>query len=400
MFLSTCNRVEVFARPKTPTSIARARSKRSTKCSPIRRRSANPICDRSHTKKKAEEAVRHVFRVTASLRDSMVLGEPQILGQVKAHTTQQSRRGSMRSFLARCVHRAFTVAKRVRSETAIGAGTVSISSVAVELSRRVFGELDDRTVLLLGASGMAEAAARSVGKGAKIRVVNRSLRSAQKRSSFGGAASNLAALERRASFSRTSSSRAPRSPDLLHRHARSREARDACAPRTRAPLRRHRRSAKRRAHRSRERQRVRVRHRQISNNKSRSASPRERRTVVRRKNRRTSAAVPRVGARSRRAARDRRAARKDARRFGRRARAKPPRPPQTFARRRSRVAPAKWVESATNKLLHGADDALATRRGRRRCASARGHDQELFELPEVPADAEDDAGDSEDHLVQ
>jgi glutamyl-tRNA reductase len=105
--------------------------------------------------------------------------------------------GSLRSFLGRCVHRAFSVAKRVRSETAIGAGTVSISSVAVELSRRVFGELDDRTVLLLGAGEMAEAAARSLGKGAKgIRVCNRSLeRATTLAQRFGGVAAPMSALE-------------------------------------------------------------------------------------------------------------------------------------------------------------------------------------------------------------
>jgi glutamyl-tRNA reductase len=146
--------------------------------------------------KEGEEAIRHVFRVTSSL-DSMVLGEPQILGQVKSAYDVAVAAGSLRSFLGRCVHRAFSVAKRVRTETAIGTGTVSISSVAVELSRRVFGELDDRTVLLLGAGEMAEAAARSLGKGAKaIRVCNRSLeRATALAQRFGGTAAPMSALE-------------------------------------------------------------------------------------------------------------------------------------------------------------------------------------------------------------
>src|SRR4029077_3527269 len=75
----------------------------------------------------------------------------------------------------RCVSRAFAVAKRVRTETAIGAGTVSISSVAVDLARRIFGDLAGHTVLLLGAGEMAEAAARSLGRGARaLRICNRS----------------------------------------------------------------------------------------------------------------------------------------------------------------------------------------------------------------------------------
>jgi glutamyl-tRNA reductase len=95
------------------------------------------------------------------------------------------------------VHRAFTVAKRVRTETQLGAGTVSISSVAVDLAKRIFGDLADHTVLLVGAGEMAEAAAKSLGKGAKaIRVCNRSLpRAAELASQFGGAASTLESLE-------------------------------------------------------------------------------------------------------------------------------------------------------------------------------------------------------------
>ncbi len=197
LFLSTCNRVEVMARPKGNTEADRARSLKA-----IREVLADhgkisaPDLEPVLYEKEAEEAVRHVFRVTASL-DSMVLGEPQILGQVKGAYDAAIAAGSLRSFLGRCVHRAFSVAKRVRTETALGAGTVSISSVAVELSRRVFGELDERTVLLLGAGEMAEAAARSIGKTAKeIRVCNRSMeRAAALAQRFGGAASPLTDLE-------------------------------------------------------------------------------------------------------------------------------------------------------------------------------------------------------------
>jgi glutamyl-tRNA reductase len=197
MFLSTCNRVEVLARPKSSTEAGRARALKAVR---------DELADRGKVaehelsgvlyEKEGEDAVRHVFRVTSSL-DSMVLGEPQILGQVKSAYDVAVAAGSLRSFLGRCVHRAFSVAKRVRSETAIGAGTVSISSVAVDLSRRVFGDLDDRTVLLVGAGEMAEAAARSLGKGAKeIRVVNRSLeRASALAQRFNGAAAPMSALE-------------------------------------------------------------------------------------------------------------------------------------------------------------------------------------------------------------
>src|SRR5262249_24335357 len=108
-----------------------------------------------------EEAVRHVFRVAASL-DSMVLGEPQILGQVKDAYDTAVAVGALRSHLSRCVSRAFSVAKRVRTETQLGAGTVSISSVAVDLAKRIFGDLGGCTVLLVGAGEMAEAAAKSL----------------------------------------------------------------------------------------------------------------------------------------------------------------------------------------------------------------------------------------------
>jgi glutamyl-tRNA reductase len=123
---------------------------------------------------RGDEAVRHIFRVAASL-DSMVLGEPQILGQVKDAYDAAVAAGALKGKLGRCVSRAFAAAKRVRTETGIGAGSVSISSVAVDLARRVFGDLSDHAVLLLGAGEMAEAAARSLGRGARaLRVCNRS----------------------------------------------------------------------------------------------------------------------------------------------------------------------------------------------------------------------------------
>ncbi len=104
-----------------------------------------------------DEAVRHIFRVASSL-DSMVLGEPQILGQIKDAYKQASEFGTCGVVLNRLMHRSFSVAKRVRTETGIGDNAVSISYAAVELGRKIFGELEEKSVLLIGAGEMAELA--------------------------------------------------------------------------------------------------------------------------------------------------------------------------------------------------------------------------------------------------
>jgi len=105
------------------------------------------------------EAVRHLFRVASSL-DSMVVGEPQILGQVKESYTVARALGAVRSHLDRLLQCAFSVAKKVRTETQIGSSSVSIASVAVDLSRKIFGSLEGKRVLLVGAGKMSELAAR------------------------------------------------------------------------------------------------------------------------------------------------------------------------------------------------------------------------------------------------
>lgn len=104
-----------------------------------------------------EEAVRHVFRVASSL-DSMMVGEPQILGQIKQayrHAIEEKTAGVI---LNRLLHRSFFVAKRVRTETGIGDHAVSISYAAIELAQKIFGSLGDKKVLLIGAGEMAELA--------------------------------------------------------------------------------------------------------------------------------------------------------------------------------------------------------------------------------------------------
>ena len=197
MFLSTCNRVEAYVTPKSGSNATPAHLAHAVRKVFEARVGHNAKIDRAHLyERDGEEAVRHIFRVAASL-DSMVLGEPQILGQVKDAYDAATEHQALGHFLGRCVHRAFTVAKRVRTETQLGAGTVSISSVAVDLAKRIFGDLGDHVVLLVGAGEMAEAAAKSLGKGAKsIRVCNRSLpRAAELAAQFNGAASTLESLE-------------------------------------------------------------------------------------------------------------------------------------------------------------------------------------------------------------
>jgi glutamyl-tRNA reductase len=127
------------------------------------------------------EAVRHLFRVASSL-DSMVVGEPQILGQVKESYTVAREVGAVSGSLDTLIQRAFTVAKKVRSETQIGSSSVSIASVAVDLARKIFGSLDGKTVLLVGAGKMSELAARHlIQQGASnILVANRTIERAEK----------------------------------------------------------------------------------------------------------------------------------------------------------------------------------------------------------------------------
>jgi glutamyl-tRNA reductase len=174
MFLSTCNRVEVVALAHGEAGIDEARRAICEELAAHGGAGSGEELLPYLYEKQGDEAVRHIFRVAASL-DSMVLGEPQILGQVKEAYEAAAAAGTMSGLLARCMSRAFAVAKRVRTETAIGAGSVSISSVAVDLATRIFGDLADRTVLLLGAGEMAEAAARSLVKGARaLRICNRS----------------------------------------------------------------------------------------------------------------------------------------------------------------------------------------------------------------------------------
>lgn len=121
-----------------------------------------------------DEAVRHIFRVASSL-DSMVVGEPQILGQVKEAYRTATKLKTSGVILNRLLHRTFFVAKQIRSETGIGDRAVSISYAAVELGKKIFGILEDKKILLIGAGEMAELAVEHLirNKVGEILVANR-----------------------------------------------------------------------------------------------------------------------------------------------------------------------------------------------------------------------------------
>ncbi|MBV71368.1 MAG: glutamyl-tRNA reductase [Myxococcales bacterium] len=126
------------------------------------------------------EAIHHLFRVAASL-DSMIVGEPQILGQLKSAYSKCRKAGVTGPLLNRAVERAFSVAKKVRSETGIGEHAISISSVAIQLARQIFGQLDDKKAALVGAGKMGQLAARHIRDAgiSQLYVANRSFERAQ-----------------------------------------------------------------------------------------------------------------------------------------------------------------------------------------------------------------------------
>lgn len=171
LILSTCNRVELALTLDDTASLNDALSQFLEKQSNLKLAAV----DQYLYKLEGRDAVRHLFRVASSL-DSMVIGEPQILGQLKDAYSLAKELGTVSSHLDQLVTRAFHVAKRVRSETEIGESAVSVSYAAVELAREIFGNLADSKVMLIGAGMMSELAARHLrNTGAKqIYVTNRS----------------------------------------------------------------------------------------------------------------------------------------------------------------------------------------------------------------------------------
>jgi len=178
LILCTCNRVELLAQTKNGSADLRGFLGRYFQIEPSE-------LDQHLYEFHEQEAIRHIFRVTSSL-DSMVVGEPQILGQVKEAYATARAVGAVHSQLDLLLTRAFAVAKRVRTETAVGSSSVSIASVAVELAKKIFGSLSGKSVYLVGAGKMSELAARHlIAHGATSifvanRTYDRAIRLAQK----------------------------------------------------------------------------------------------------------------------------------------------------------------------------------------------------------------------------
>lgn len=184
LVLSTCNRVEIFVVARRGTDavepvlhfLARERAVPAA------------VLAQHRYAHHGKAAVRHLFRVASSL-DSMMVGEPQILGQIKEQFRRAAEANAARGFLRRCFERCFRVAKRVRTETGIAGRAVSVSSAAVDLARRIFDDLGDKTAMLIGAGKMSELAARHLQSHgiASVIVTNRSFdRAVELARGFGG----------------------------------------------------------------------------------------------------------------------------------------------------------------------------------------------------------------------
>lgn len=170
LILSTCNRVEVAVTAEDASDPQSSAESFLSRCRNLDMDWVRPYLYVLHD----NEAIRHIFRVAASL-DSMVVGEPQILGQLKSAYSTAKAQGALSGLLDTVVTRAFSVAKRVRTETDIGVSAVSVSYAAVELAREIFGALKGKLVMLIGAGKMSELAARHLQRSGaqQILVTNR-----------------------------------------------------------------------------------------------------------------------------------------------------------------------------------------------------------------------------------
>ena len=177
IILSTCNRVEILARAETDDgNIGPALARFLAES---RHRNITEI-ERYLYEYRQRDALRHIFRVASSL-DSMVIGESQILGQVKTAYAIARACGALGGTLEEVLTRSFAVAKQIRSETGIASSAVSVSYAAVELARKIFGSLEGKRVLLVGAGKMSELAAKHLlhSGAAGIFVANRTPERAQ-----------------------------------------------------------------------------------------------------------------------------------------------------------------------------------------------------------------------------
>jgi glutamyl-tRNA reductase len=194
LIVSTCNRVEVLTATASE-QITQSHERISNFLSESRNLPRDQFRDYSYSHID-DQAVRHIFRVASSL-DSMVVGEPQVLGQVRQAYSVALEAGTAGRVLNRLIHQAFRVAKRVRTETGIAANAVSISYMAVELGKKIFGSLKGQSVLLVGAGEMAELSARHlINAGvSKVLIANRTEESAERLAKeFGGEAVNFEKL--------------------------------------------------------------------------------------------------------------------------------------------------------------------------------------------------------------
>jgi len=186
LIVSTCNRVEILS--ATASDKLEFSTHRLAQFLDHQRRLPADFLKTHSYQHIDEQAVRHLFRVASSL-DSMVVGEPQVLGQVRHAYAIAVEAGTAGRVLNRLIHHTFRVAKRVRSETGIAANAVSISYMAVELGKKIFESLKGRTVMLIGAGEMAELSARHLVNAGASRVIitNRTETTAQELADeFGG----------------------------------------------------------------------------------------------------------------------------------------------------------------------------------------------------------------------
>ncbi|MFO7570845.1 MAG: glutamyl-tRNA reductase [Smithellaceae bacterium] len=193
LHLSTCNRVEVIAVVDAAAQPMDALKAYLARWGGLTDEEA-AACLYMH---RDEAAIRHLFRVASSL-DSLVMGEAQILGQVKDAYRQALAKNATGIALNRLMHRAFRTAKRVRTETGIAANPVSVSFAAVELAKKIFGSLSGKKILIIGAGEMAElTGTHLVANGAEeITVANRTvLQAAALAERYHGKAIGLDALE-------------------------------------------------------------------------------------------------------------------------------------------------------------------------------------------------------------
>ncbi len=226
VLVSTCYRVELYAATSCPSAAATALRNALQ---------ARAGIDLPLFELHGDEALRHLFRVAASL-ESAVLGEPQILGQVKDAHRRALQAGTAGKELGAVLDRVYAVAKRVRTETGVGRTGVSWGSAAATLARKVLGELSGREVLVVGAGEIARLSAQHLGSlGAKLTVVNRTFVAAQALAAeVGGRACELERLDEellRADVVVSAAPAAPAafSPDALAALMKRRRGRDLVA---------------------------------------------------------------------------------------------------------------------------------------------------------------------------